>query len=166
LPHFDQSNLLCISLFLYRLIDLNETCVETVDGDLINCQCPDAQRRIDNGQIQCGNELCPSDCDVCKYCLYYVVDCHSHSPSSSPVEIPTISDGPTSTPTKKMKTSSRPSLRPTKSPSIKPTPVTTLKPIGEPTLKTTIMPSSKPSLPPTSGPSNKPTSTPTFIPPM
>ena len=67
-----------------RLFDLYISCETNESGDLINCQCNDAQRRIDSGQIQCGgNELCPDNCEMCKYCLYYVVECHSDSPSNS-----------------------------------------------------------------------------------
>ena len=39
---------------------------------------------MDNGQIHCGIDLCPDDCEVCKFYLYYVVMCHSHFPSPSP----------------------------------------------------------------------------------
>ncbi len=153
--------------FLYRLIDLNESCVETDDGDLINCQCNDAQRRIDNGQIQCGNELCPDDCDVCKYCLYYVVDCHSHSPSSSPSSdpsklesaIPSAYPSETPSPTSSLNPSSESgdnlSRQPSNAPSL----------LSFPSVLTSLMPSVEvipaPDSNPTSLPSLAPTSDPT-----
>ena len=74
---------LCHSIHL-RLIDLENSCQRTDDGELFNCQCFDAQRRVDNGQIDCGIDLCPDDCEVCKFCLYYVLECNLHNPSPSP----------------------------------------------------------------------------------
>ena len=71
-----------------RLRDLDQSCERASDGELINCQCNDAQRRVYNRQIDCGVEVCPDDCEVCKFCLYYVVDCNSHSPSMTPSVAP------------------------------------------------------------------------------
>lgn len=76
-------NILC-----NRIKDIENSCIETDSGELINCECNDAQRRIDNGDISCGEALCPDGCDICKFCLYYVVDCHSHAPSELPSGIP------------------------------------------------------------------------------
>jgi hypothetical protein len=71
------------------------SCEENDEGERINCQCNDAQRRIDNGQIDCSVDMCPDDCEVCKFCLYNVLDCKSHSPSAPPslppTEIPSLS---------------------------------------------------------------------------
>lgn len=60
------------------------SCERTADGQLINCQCYDAQSRVDSGEIQCGADICPDDCFVCDYCMYYVVECDSLLPSSVP----------------------------------------------------------------------------------
>ena len=78
-----------ITLAFFRVNDLEQSCVRDENNELKNCQCNDAQRRVDLGQISCDySSKCPDDCEVCKFCLYYVVDCHSHSPSGSPTSIP------------------------------------------------------------------------------
>ena len=61
------------------LLDLDNSCVPK-DGSAIDCRCDDAQRRIGNGEIQCGESasLCPDDCEVCKYCLESVLGCHDY----------------------------------------------------------------------------------------
>ena len=73
---------------MFRSRDLEQSCVRDDNNELRNCQCNDAQRRIDLGQIDCSVEnQCPDDCEVCKFCLYYVVECHSQLPSESPTSI-------------------------------------------------------------------------------
>ncbi len=130
---------------------MKNSCEQTDSGEDINCKCYDAQRRIDNGQIDCRSDLCPDDCEVCKFCLYYVVDCHSHSPSSKP------SSEPSSVPVD-------PTISPSKSPTIDPTglPMTTipshsvpptlerktLDPSATPSSVTIVEPSAAPSLAP------------------
>ena len=100
----------------YRLSDLNMSCERTVSGELINCQCYDAQRRVDIGEIECGSDVCPDDCFVCEYCMYYVVECGSLKPSTSPSALPSqiISGTPSASPT------ILPSLLPSSSPSFVP----------------------------------------------
>ncbi len=110
---FDIMN--CKSYSFKWIIDLSETCEDNGSGDLINCQCNDAEDRIDRGQIQCG-DVCPEDCDVCEYCLYVVLGCGS--PTS---DIP----------------SSPPSLVPSSVPSISPS--------SEPSSETSLLPSAMPS---------------------
>ena len=66
------------SLFIiYRLLDIEYSCknVPFVDGDYEGCQCYDAQRLVNNGEIKCSNVRCPSDCDVCKVRIDQIVDC-------------------------------------------------------------------------------------------
>jgi len=88
---FDISN--CETFETIWLKDLYNSC-EIRDGvyhvnnidDLTNCRCFDAERRIESGEIECGVDLCPDDCDVCKFCYYYVTDCTLfEEPTSSPV---------------------------------------------------------------------------------
>ena len=54
------------------------------------CQCHDAERRIANNEINCGYDLCPQDCEVCKSCLYYVIDdcMEMDEPTRTPVQVP------------------------------------------------------------------------------
>lgn len=61
------------------LHDLDSTCdiilpVEN-GSETRNCDCADAQRRIDKGEIKCGQAKCPDDCEVCKFCLHGVLGC-------------------------------------------------------------------------------------------
>lgn len=55
----------------FRLIDLSRTC----DSLFRNCECIDAQRLIDNGQIDCSVDVCPSGCTICNFCLEDVISC-------------------------------------------------------------------------------------------
>ena len=56
----------------------------TDHGEMFNYQCYVVQRIVGNGQMECGADLCPADCDICKFCLYYVADCHTPLSSLSP----------------------------------------------------------------------------------
>ena len=140
-----------------RLLDLQRSCDTNDDGELTNCQCNDAERRIDNGQLQCGIDLCPEDCFVCIYCLYYVVDCHSPDPSVSPSAMPTkvVSAMPSILPT--VLSSASPSFVPSGSPSslvssfptyisASPTELNSISPSASPTITFVKSPSSLPSL--------------------
>lgn len=72
------------------------SCQISNTGERINCICEDAQRRVDNGQIDCstGGKKCPDNCDVCDICLEEGLDepClgvpePSLSPSFSPFDL-------------------------------------------------------------------------------
>ena len=52
-------------------MDLSKTC----DQYFENCECPDAQRLVDEGRINCSQTKCPADCAVCNFCLKDVVSC-------------------------------------------------------------------------------------------
>jgi hypothetical protein len=52
-------------------LDLSKTC----DQYFENCECPDAQRLVDEGRINCSQAKCPADCAVCNFCLKDVVSC-------------------------------------------------------------------------------------------
>ena len=109
---------------------MKDSCERDDNNDLINCQCQDAQRRIDNGQIDCDlDNRCPDDCDVCKFCLYYVVECHSHEPSVVPSIAP----------------SDQPSIQLTSSPSASPTELPSFTLSTVPTLTASQHPSAIPS---------------------
>ena len=78
------------------ILDLTESCIgDPLENNFLGCQCTDAEYRIDLGQIDCGQHLCPEDCEVCKTCLYYVIDdcvkaepiTYTEGPSSSPLSI-------------------------------------------------------------------------------
>ena len=70
----------------YRLLDLSNTC----DFMFRDCQCSDAQRRIDNGQIDCATDQCPDNCSICMHCLTDEISC------IEPL-VPTVSPSPTTT---------------------------------------------------------------------
>jgi hypothetical protein len=76
-----------------RFLDLVQTCEDSGGGEFINCQCNHAQRLLDNGQIDCSIHQCPSECDVCTFCLDDVLEtaCHSAQSSTPPTFAPTIS---------------------------------------------------------------------------
>ncbi len=117
------------SFCICRTRDLAQSCERDDNNELRNCQCNDAQRRVDLGQLDCGySEKCPDDCEVCKFCLYYVVDCYSHSPS----------DSPSSRPSKEF--SLEPSLSPSEIPSTLPTLISSLQPTGAPSQLPTLEP--------------------------
>ena len=87
-------------------------------NDFKGCLCDDAQRRIARGEIVCGRDMCPDDCEVCKTCLYYVIedclDIETNPPNKAPsIKPATRQINEPSTPT--------PSTQPTYTPSIKPT---------------------------------------------
>lgn len=158
----------------YRLLDLQTTCEYNENNELINCQCFDAQRRIDKGQINCGIEnQCPEDCGVCKFCLYHVLECHpgyvpktnqinlpfsspSNSPSVVPSTLPSIlhSDTPTEVP------SESPSHKPSRVPSVQPTYI----PSSTPTFVLSNIPSNIPSTNPTVFFSKEPSKVPSLPP--
>ena len=139
---------------------MNLSCERAADGELFNCQCNDAQRRVDSGQIECGADLCPDDCEVCKFCLYYVVDCHSHVPSMSPSAIPSL--------TPSLNLSVSPSLVPSYKPSSRfsetPSSIASLRPNSRPSDNPTQLASDSPSETPTNFISNIPSSSPSFTP--
>ena len=143
---------------------MEKSCVENDDGELTNCQCNDAERRIDNGQLTCGVDLCPEECSTCIFCLYYVVDCHSHEPSSAPSDMPTkvASALPSIVPT--ILTSVEPSVDPTTYPSAKPSILPSSDPTQAPSIYPTYVPSAGPSSIPSDKPSILPSSYPTQAP--
>lgn len=60
-----------------RIEDVMGSCTGNVmANDYIGCKCPDAQRRVNNGQIDCNNrsDPCPPGCIICEICLYHVVE--------------------------------------------------------------------------------------------
>lgn len=64
----------CSTYDYYWKKDLYETCGD----DWTTCACPGAQRRIENGDINCSTASCPSNCDVCYLCLMEFNDCVSY----------------------------------------------------------------------------------------
>ena len=122
------------------MIDLNSTCIETDNGELRNCRCDDAYNKVMNGIIDCEEHRCPYDCDVCKFCLYYVVDCHYYSPSQAPSVA--LSGLPP------IESSNEPSDQPSNQPSSK----LSVEGSDQPTTQPSIMPSIAPTLYPTSNP--------------
>ncbi len=124
---FDLQN--CDTYKLEWLFDLSNSCI---DSSLSSCQCYDARERIDNGQITCGVDMCPEDCEVCKVCLYEI-ECPrvpTQSPSSSPTMVG--SSEPSSKPTNSP--SSVPSTRPSHPPThVTTSPHPTSLPSSEPT---------------------------------
>mmetsp|Transcript_11534 Transcript_11534/g.6888 ORF Transcript_11534/g.6888 Transcript_11534/m.6888 type:complete len:103 (+) Transcript_11534:27-335(+) len=67
----------------YRLFNLAETCGEEETqvnagqssvSTSAECRCDDAERKIANGFITCGVDVCPDGCTVCDYCLS-LLDC-------------------------------------------------------------------------------------------
>ena len=139
-PTFDLQK--CASYSNQWLHDLDNTCSQDASQENVGtCDCTDAQRRIESGQIECGVARCPDDCEVCKFCLYYVEDCPwtIGSPSTSPSNSPTALPSPAPTPLG----SDRPSAIPTESPSR-----LTENPTQSPTV-ITDSPSSEPSSSPT-----------------
>lgn len=99
---------------LCRIIDLNESCIGSpLENSFEGCQCHDAQRRIKSGEIVCGKYMCPEDCEVCKTCLYYVID------DCLEIEILPQTKAPTAKPTKaptQIPSSTPPTPNPTSSP--------------------------------------------------
>lgn len=71
---------ICESYSRRWLIDLSRTC----DSLFRNCECYDAQRLIDNGQIDCSIDVCPDDCTICNFCLEDVISCIPRERSVSP----------------------------------------------------------------------------------
>lgn len=69
---FDLSD--CSSYALEWIVELQSTCNQPIDENFSGCQCADAESRIAAGEINCGFDLCPQDCEVCKVCLYYAID--------------------------------------------------------------------------------------------
>jgi hypothetical protein len=59
------------SFHYYRLFDLHETCDSTFEV----CECRDAQTKIDSGQIDCSQDICPDNCSTCTVCLESVISC-------------------------------------------------------------------------------------------
>lgn len=124
---FDLQN--CDTYKLEWLFDLSNSCI---DSSLSSCQCYGAKERIDNGQITCGVDMCPEDCEVCKVCLYEI-EC-PRAPTQSPSSSPTMvgSSEPSSKPTNSP--SSVPSTRPSHSPThVTTSPHPTSLPSSEPT---------------------------------
>ena len=72
------------------------TCTEPVNEKFTGCECKTAEQRIDSGDIRCGYDQCPEDCEVCKVCLLYVVDdCFKgERPNITPGFITSISPTP------------------------------------------------------------------------
>mmetsp|Transcript_24166 Transcript_24166/g.27586 ORF Transcript_24166/g.27586 Transcript_24166/m.27586 type:complete len:207 (+) Transcript_24166:106-726(+) len=67
----------CSTYYTQWLIELHSSCDESpsIDDFDDGCQCSDAQRRIDEGQIDCENVECPFDCEICTTCIFYVTSC-------------------------------------------------------------------------------------------
>ncbi|GFH49141.1 predicted protein [Chaetoceros tenuissimus] len=124
---FDLQN--CDTYKLEWLFDLSNSCI---DSSLSSCQCYDARERIDKGQITCGVDMCPEDCEVCKVCLYEI-EC-PRAPTQSPSSSPTVagSSEPSSKPSNAL--SSVPSTSPSHSPThVTTSPHPTSLPSSEPT---------------------------------
>lgn len=80
-------------LDVFRFFDLIQSCDISDSGDLSNCKCKNAERLIDNGQINCDTDHCPSDCEICEICLVDVLqtDCYSPIPTVPPSLSPSFS---------------------------------------------------------------------------
>jgi hypothetical protein len=40
-----------------------------------SCKAIDAEKKIANGLITCGIDVCPEDCAVCQFSLYELLGC-------------------------------------------------------------------------------------------
>jgi len=162
----------CASYSNKWLLDLRESCDSDNQGNLFNCRCADAERRISNGQIDCDIDKCPEDCVVCQQCLYDVVDCFSHAPSSVPSGSPSVAatSMPSMLPSLLPSTSpshlptGRPSIDPSSQPSVSPTSVPTTAPTSVPSVLPSVQPSLSPSSDPSANPSLAPSAAPSVLP--
>lgn len=61
------------------LFDLHETCGDLDGLDYMSamnsCKAIDAEKKIANGLITCGIDVCPEDCAVCQFSLYELLGC-------------------------------------------------------------------------------------------
>lgn len=107
-------------------LDLDNTCYP-YGKNFAGCQCEDAEKRIDSGELSCEDVSCPDDCEPCKVCLYYVTDCLTRT--DAPVGTPTRSPKPTlskkPTPSPQTQSPTR-SSAPTSLPSFPPSPAPTI----------------------------------------
>lgn len=128
---------------------MQETCVgNPLEDGFEGCKCVDAQKHIDNGAIVCGEELCPEDCEVCKTCLYHVIDDCMDTKTHSPTKTPTF----------------QPTHAPTKTATEAPTAVKSMIPTLSPTTEHTQVPTLLESMMPTLSPTTDHTATPTIAP--
>lgn len=69
----------CSSYSFLWLRNLSESCRIDPEDDssYIECECKDAQERVDSGEIKrCGDDhRCPKNCAVCELCLSSLVTC-------------------------------------------------------------------------------------------
>ena len=61
----------------------------TCDGNPLENQLY-AQKRIDRGEIDYETFLCPDGCEVCKSCLYYIINDCVDSKTFEPTSVPTV----------------------------------------------------------------------------
>ena len=95
-----QQNETSLCSWFVRAHDLRESCL------IEKCRCYDAERRLMSGEISCeGGTLvnnCPDGCEVCVFCLAYVLgdycDGVTSEPSPGPSIIPTSISPPSDTP--------------------------------------------------------------------
>jgi hypothetical protein len=82
-----------LHFYFVRFLDLAQSCDRSPTGELINCQCFEAQQLIDDGKINCETDRCPPECEVCSFCLVDVLktDCLTQAPSSAPSSSPSFS---------------------------------------------------------------------------
>jgi len=69
----------CHSYSKRWLFDLHETCGDLEGLDYTtaktSCKAIDAEKKIANGFITCGVDVCPEDCAVCQFSLYELLGC-------------------------------------------------------------------------------------------